>query len=135
MGGFRDHRQITTGTDDDLLKRMHRAGYRFVAAPRLSVLKFPSHFWRAYAADAAVPQQQWLASIETDAREVERLVLMQAVVGINSVGATTAFARAIRASARRFLRNVLDADDGLLAPLLRARQSRQNAARRKKRGL
>lgn len=133
-GGFRDHRQISRGTDDDLLARMHRAGDRFAHAPRLSVLKFPSHFWRAYAADAAVPQEQWLASIAKDPREVEREVLTQAIVGIRSVSATTAFFRALRASIRRVVRNYFD-DDGILAPLLRARQKFQAGARRKKRGL
>jgi glycosyltransferase involved in cell wall biosynthesis len=130
LGGFRDRRQLTKGTDDDLLARMHRAGYRFVAAPRLSVLKFPSHFWRAYAADAAVPQKQWLASIDADAREVERDVLTQAAPGMRSVSATGAFFRAVRRLMRRFLQ-----DNGLLAPLLRARQRRQVATFRKRRGL
>jgi glycosyltransferase involved in cell wall biosynthesis len=130
MGGFRDHRTITKGTDFDLLARMHRAGYRIAAAQRLSVLKFPSHLWRAYAADAAVPQEEWLASIETDAREVEQSILTQ-VDGTKAV----AFVRTLRASVRRFLRKFLDEDNRLLAPLLRARQRRQSAARRKKRGL
>lgn len=134
LGGFPDHRQITKGTDDELLARMHRAGYRFAAAQRLSVLKFPSHFWRAYAADAAVPQKRWLTSIEADAREVERTVLTQAVVAIRSVSATKAFLRALRVSVRRLIRNHLE-DNGLLAPLLRARRRRQSIAHRKRRGL
>ena len=134
LGGFRDHRQILQGTDDDLLARMHRAGDRFAHAPRLSVLKFPSHAWGAYAADAAVPQKQWLASIEADARDVERTVLTQAVVGIRSVSAAQAFVRALRATARRFIRKQLF-HDGILAPLFRVRHKRQLAEQRKKRGL
>jgi len=125
LGGFRDHRQISRGTDDDLLARMHRAGVRFAPANRLSVLKFPSHFWRAYAADAAVPQEQWLASISADPHKVEREVLTQAVVGGRPVSAFRAFIR-------RLVRNH---DDGILAPILRARQRFQAAGRRKRRGL
>lgn len=130
LGGFRDHRQISRGTDDDLLARMHRAGVRFAHAQRLSVLKFPSHFWRAYAADAAVPQEQWLASIEADAHETERRVLAEATIGTST---TTTFFGALRASARRFLRS--RPDDSLLAPLLRLRQKLQSARLRKRRGL
>jgi len=135
LGGFRDRGQITRGTDDDLLARLHRAGHRIAAAPRLSVLKFPSHFWRAYAADAAVPQEQWLTAIAADAREVERDVLTQAALGVRSVSATEAFFRALRASARRFLRNFLDKDNSLLRPFLRARQQRQSMTLKKRRGL
>ena len=135
LGGFRDRRQITRGPDDDLLARLHRAGHRIAAAPRLSVLKFPSHFWRAYTADATVPQEQWLASMKADAREVERDVLTRAVLGGQSVSATTTFFRALRGTARRFLRNFLDGDDSLLRPFLRARQQRQSMALKKKRGL
>jgi glycosyltransferase involved in cell wall biosynthesis len=134
LGGFRDHRTITKGTDDDLLARMFRARHRIVAAPRLSVLKFPSQYWQAYATNAAVPQEQWLARIEADASAVEREVLTQAVIAHRSPGATAAFARAVRAGARRFVRNVFD-DDGILAPLLRARYRRQFAARKRRRGL
>jgi glycosyltransferase involved in cell wall biosynthesis len=134
LGGFRDHRQITKGTDDDLLARIHRAKHRIAAAHRLSVLKFPSQFWRAYAAEASVPQEQWLASLVTNPYVVEREVLTQAVANIRTIGATAAFVRAVRAGGRRLVRNFLD-DDGILAPLLRARYRRQFAARKLRRGL
>jgi glycosyltransferase involved in cell wall biosynthesis len=134
LGGFRDHRQITQGTDFDLLARMHRAEFRIVAAPRLDVLKFPSQFWRAYAADAAVPQEEWLTSMIADAREVERELLTKAVIRTGEVGAKAAFVRLLRAAVRRLLRGVF-AEGGILAPLLRARYRRQFAARKTQRGL
>jgi glycosyltransferase involved in cell wall biosynthesis len=134
LGGFRDHREITQGTDFDLLARMHRAGHRIVAAPRLDVLKFPSQFWRAYAADAAVPQEEWLTSMLADAREVERELLTRAVIETREAGAKAAFVRLLRAAARRLLRGVFH-DGGVLAPLLRARYRRQFAARKVQRGL
>jgi glycosyltransferase involved in cell wall biosynthesis len=134
LGGFRDHRRITQGTDFDLLARLYRAGHRIAAAPRLNVLKFPSQFWRAYAADAAVPQEEFLAAIVADAREVERELLTRAVVGLRAVGATTAFVRALRAAVRRLFRGTIH-DGGILAPLLRARYRRQFAARKTQRGL
>jgi hypothetical protein len=134
MGGFRDHRTLTKGTDHDLLARLFRARHRIVFEPRLSVLKFPSQFWRAYAADAAVPQEDWLAAILKDASEVERKVLTDAVVSNRSLGTTEAFVRAIRGSASRILRRFFD-DDGILTPLLRARHRRQFAARKIRRGL
>lgn len=134
LGGFRDHRQITKGTDDDLLARLFRAGHRIAAAQRLSVLKFPSQFWRAYAANAAVPQQQWLAQIEADPREVERDILTRAIINARSLGATEAFTRAIRAAGRRVVRRFLD-DGSIFEPLLRARYQRQFAARKVRRGL
>jgi hypothetical protein len=134
LGGFRDHREITQGTDFDLLARLYRAGHRIVAAPRLSVLKFPSQFWRAYAADAAVPQEQYLAAIAADPREVEREILTRAVVSMRAVGATAAFLRAIRAAVRRLFRGAIH-DGGILAPWLRARYRKQFAARKVQRGL
>ncbi|HEV7768327.1 MAG TPA: glycosyltransferase family A protein [Thermoanaerobaculia bacterium] len=131
LGGFRDHRTTTKGTDHDLLARLFRARHRIVAVPRLTVLKFPSQFWRAYAADAAVPQEEWLAK---DPFEVERQVLTDAVVRNHSLGTTAAFFRAVRSSASRIVRRFFD-DDGILTPLLRARHRRQFEARKLRRGL
>jgi hypothetical protein len=138
LGGFRDHASISRGTDHDLLRRIARGGYRMAAAPRLSVLKFPSHWWHAYSQDAAVPQQEWILRITTDPHQVERELLSSAVVALTSKTPYAvpgpAFALAFRAGAR-WLGNTLERDRGFFASLMRARFRRHLGFMRRLRGL
>ncbi|MEK6374894.1 MAG: glycosyltransferase family A protein [Acidobacteriota bacterium] len=138
VGGFRDHQDLTVPTDLDLQRRLFRAGNRIVPAPRLSVLKFPSHQWRAYDAAAAVPQQSWIARLAADAEGVERELLTAAVVALVKAtphaGPRTAIALAFRATLR-WLRSLVDRDHGPFAPLLRARFRRWREVIRHRRGL
>lgn len=49
IGGWRAVEAVPRAVDDDVLLRLHQAGFRFAAVPRLSVVKFPSSlFPRAY---------------------------------------------------------------------------------------
>jgi hypothetical protein len=138
VGGFRDQATLSRGTDDDLFRRIERAGYRIDAVPRLSVLKFPSHWWGAYSAAAPVPQEQWLEAIAADAAEVERQVLTSAV---RALGSATPYATplraiklALRVAARGLLKR-LDTEKGIIGSTLRARFRYQRRVLRRRRGL
>lgn len=138
VGGFRDQATLSRGTDDDLFRRIERADYRIDAVPRLSVLKFPSHWWSAYSADAPVSQEQWLEKITTDAAEVERQILTSAVIALGSAAPYATPLRAIKLALRvaaRGLRNRLDTEKGIVASALRARFRYQRGVLRRRRGL
>ncbi len=138
VGGFRDHNRTTCGTDFDLLRRVSRGGYDIRCSPRLGALKFPSHWWRAYAAGAIVPQESWLDAIAADASSLERDVVTRALMA--SASATPhadparAWALAFDATGRWFL-NAADAERGPVAAGLRARFRRQRRTLRAARGL
>lgn len=138
LGGFRDHATISRGTDFDLTRRAAKAGYRLVSVPRLSVLKFPSHWWGAYAADAKVPQEEWLVAINNDAPAVERDLLTDGVLTLSFDAGETGLRRAVRLTLRaplRRLRNVLEGDRGLLHPLFRWFFKQQRRVLKRRRGL
>ena len=129
LGGFRDQDALSRGTDDDLFLRIARAGYDIQTAPRLSVLKFPSHWWRAYSSEVA-PQEQWLAAIGNDALQVEREVRV-------AVASTTSSSSPLRSTLRAMLRELRRRfeDRRVIAWILRARFRYQRRALRKLRGL
>lgn len=138
LGGFRDHATISRGTDFDLMRRAAKAGYRIVSVPRLSVLKFPSHWWAAYAADAAVPQEEWLTTINRDALGVERDLLTNGVLRLSFDAGETGLLRAVRLNLRartRRLRNILEGDRGLFHSLFRWLFKRQRRVFKRRRGL
>jgi GT2 family glycosyltransferase len=138
LGGFRDHATISRGTDFDLMRRAAKAGYRIVSVPRLSVLKFPSHWWGAYAANANTPQEQWLTAINNDAPAVERELLTNGVLRLSSDSAETGLLRAVRLNLRarlRRLRNTLERERGLLHSLFRWLFKQQRRVLKRRRGL
>lgn len=137
LGGFGDHRQAIRATDFDLLRRIALAGYNIVFTPRLSVLKFPSHWWRAYGAGAAVPQQEWIEQITRDPAAAEHKLLTGSIVAVKSATPNASPVRALSLAAGaggRWLLSRLERSR-LLAPLLRARLRRQIEVRRQLRGL
>jgi GT2 family glycosyltransferase len=138
LGGFRDHATISRGTDFDLTRRATKTGYRIVSVPRLSVLKFPSHWWGAYAADTAVPQEEWIAAMNKDAPGVEHDILTDGVLRLSLDAGETGLLRAVRLTLRarlRRLRNALDGDRGLLRSLFRWLFKQQRRVLKRRRGL
>ena len=127
LGGFRDADTISRGTDHDLLRRLERARFRIVDAPRISVVKFPSHWWRAYAADATTPQERWMERIEADPQDVER-ELNEWSAGLTWPTSPTW---------KRWLRRLADLleQNGLIASLQRTRFRKRRVALKAKRGL
>jgi len=68
------------GVDVGFQARAFLAGFRFAPTHNMSVLKFPSPWWRTYAADAAFPQADYLARMKDDAARLHREVLTALVL-------------------------------------------------------
>jgi glycosyltransferase involved in cell wall biosynthesis len=138
LGGFRDHSTLSRATDTDLMYRAVKAGHRIVCVPRLSVLKFPSHWWGAYAKEAMVPQEEWVAAISSDAPGVERDLLTQGVLKLSFDAGETGLLRAVGLELRgwmRRLRHKLEGDRGLVHALFRWRFAQQRRLLKRRRGL
>lgn len=131
---------LRTGVDAKWLARVHGAGHSIACHPRLSVLKFPSRAWGAYAAGAPKPQPQFLARMRADPVECERYVLTQIAVAAarhwaSSPTAARALSDAFAQIARRSV-HIYGPDRWPLRSLLRARfQARYRGKDRRARGL
>lgn len=79
-GRWRNPDTLGEGVDTDLLRRAALAGARFAFEPRLSVLKFPSTFFRPYAPTGDPPEAPLLADMQQDPLALERRVLTDLVV-------------------------------------------------------
>jgi glycosyltransferase involved in cell wall biosynthesis len=83
-GGWRDYRELETDPDTEVWTRLHAAGARMEAVPRLTVVKFPAATRRdVYREKPCHEQSAWLARIEQedDFEPVELgRALMQAMV-------------------------------------------------------
>lgn len=67
IGPWRDFRELYHAPEADLLQRAHKAGFRFVHVPRLTVLKFPAALRRdVYARRPSHEQAAWLQRIRTE---------------------------------------------------------------------
>lgn len=138
-GWWADPLKISDNVDNDYLRRVHRAGKRIELRRQLSVLKFPSAWWKSYAPDSAHPQGSYLTSLRSDPEETQRRILLESVtvwtrhLGVG-VPVRQAFGQALRVLAHR----VIDAygrERWPLAGLLRRRHQRQRLHRRRQRGL
>jgi hypothetical protein len=81
-GPWSDPSRLWRGVDEDFSSRAFAAGKKMEFLPQLGVLKFPSPSWRVYSQSAPRPQGTWLDSLRENPREVERTVLLQAVVSL-----------------------------------------------------
>ena len=138
-GWWADHLKISDNVDNDYLRRVYVAGKRIELCRQLSVVKFPSAWWKSYSADGDHPQESYLASLRKDPEATQRRILLESVtvwtrhLGVG-VSARQAFAHALRVLAHR----VIDAygrERWPLAFLLRRRHQRQRLRRRRQRGL
>lgn len=117
IGEWTSPGSASCGVDLDYARRMLAAGCRFTFAPRLSVLKFPSAWFRSYAPDGSRPQASFLARMQADACSLEHDVLTdlarllardQATPG-SRPGSDLAYLRqALRVVAKRRVRDRLD---------------------------
>lgn len=76
-GPWADPGELGTGVDMDYLRRIHRAGKKIAFLEQLSVLKFPSAYWRMYALTAEPPQLPYLRALEESPGELHRRLLLQ----------------------------------------------------------
>jgi len=77
VGWWAPPERASCGVDLDYGRRMFAAQRRFSAANRLSVLKFPSPWFRAYATDAIRPQEGYLRRMLENAPDLEHDILTQ----------------------------------------------------------
>jgi glycosyltransferase involved in cell wall biosynthesis len=75
VGGWQDPDQLPSPVDMDLLQRFVASGARISHSPRLSVLKWPSAFWRSYADDAQRPQIAIAGALAVDPRALAERIL------------------------------------------------------------
>ncbi len=72
VGPWQAHDDLGRPVDVDVLDRLAAAGTRIACVDRLTTIKFPSAWWRAYAPDAPRPQ---VGMAETLARDPDGLCL------------------------------------------------------------
>jgi len=105
IGNWRDPATLGCGVDLDFQRRVALAGFACRESPRISVLKFPSSWWRNYAAGQSHPQPDYLNRIASDPEAVERDLLRNLVVlyarGENGAQPMVELRRAVSALLRR----------------------------------
>ena len=138
-GWWADHLKISDNVDNDYLRRVYQAGKRIELCRQLSVVKFPSAWWKSYSADGDHPQESYLASLRKDPEATQRHILLESVtvwtrhLGVG-VPARQALGQALRVLAHRVI-NAYGRERWPLAALLRRRHQRQRRHRRRQRGL
>jgi glycosyltransferase involved in cell wall biosynthesis len=107
-GWWGDSKQLSRPVDDDFMRRVYHAGKRIECCPQLSVLKFPSVYWRAYDPHSAHPQERFWRAMQDDLQTFHRQVFCDSFLALAqarslnpSVG--KAFAYAFRLLGRRLV--------------------------------
>jgi glycosyltransferase involved in cell wall biosynthesis len=147
VGNWRDPHELSLGIDADLLQRFAAAA-TIVCSPRVSVLKWPSQWWRAYASDAVRPQVAVAAELARDPQALSDRVLQDIALSLareawegrarTSGGEWRQAAAHATAGTRLLVREALDwwgSDRWPVAPVLRWRYQRILRSRRALRGL
>lgn len=80
VGSWRDPNKLPWAVDFDLLMRMSKAGLTMAFVPQLSVLKFPSPWFRAYARQGTPTQQHWWEALQKDPQQVEYAILKSTAI-------------------------------------------------------
>ena len=80
VGHWRDPATLSCGVDLDFQRRAALAGVAFHEVSRISVLKFPSSWWRNYAPGQVHPQPEFVRRLEDEPTALER-ELLESVVG------------------------------------------------------
>jgi glycosyltransferase involved in cell wall biosynthesis len=75
---WRDPNQLAIGVDTDFLLRFTRANQTVSQSGRLSVLKYPSPWWRLYKKTKDFPQQLAWQEIQQNALHFEHKILIEA---------------------------------------------------------
>jgi hypothetical protein len=83
LGGWRDPRGLRWPVDFDVTQRLHQAGRRIEFVPALSVLKFPSSWWRMYSRTGEPPQAPFFRNMQTNPDELHRQTLFELSVALS----------------------------------------------------
>ena len=76
-GGWQDPQGQISAVDSLFQRRAFRAGHRFAASGQLSVLKFPSTWWRAYSLKRGHPQPAYMDQMEQDPVQLHQQLLTE----------------------------------------------------------
>jgi glycosyltransferase involved in cell wall biosynthesis len=140
IGPWGDPDRLPIPVDLEFLSRAARRGARIGFLPRLTVLKWPSPWWRSYSGSWDLPQHAAFAALERDSRALE-------VATLESLALAGAEARRggddppgviVRDAARALLRTAVETwgrERWPLRPFFVRRIRRQRRAIRAKRGL
>jgi glycosyltransferase involved in cell wall biosynthesis len=71
---------LIEGTDFVFQRRMYLAGFRFAGTGQVSVIKFPSPFWRVYAGTGHFPQLDYLEKMRRSHSDLHASLLTQMAV-------------------------------------------------------
>jgi hypothetical protein len=138
IGGWRDPSLPGCGVDLDFQRRTALAGYRFGESPRLSVLKFPSSWWRNYLPGQIHPQPDFLRRIQADPAALERDLLQETMVRLvreeNGAQVTPVLHRLVTAMLRR-MADGYGRDRWPMSTFMHWRQQRFRKRDRPQRGL
>ena len=137
-GNWRDAALPGCGVDLDFQRRVALAGFRCLAIPRVSVIKFPSAWWRNYAPGERRPQPNFLHRIEADPLAVERELLQGVVVAYVREDNGAQPLPALRKAVQALLRRCADGygrDRWPMSSILHWRQQRFRRRDRPRRGL
>jgi len=138
VGAWRSPSELAYGIDFDYQRRSALAGCRFAHAQRLSVLKFPSGWWRNYDHTRPHPQAGYLERIVAAPLDVERDLLGELVQGYARDANGARAGRSLRAAVQAFSRRVADGygrDRWPMSAILFWRQQRFIRRNRPRRGL
>ncbi|MCW3059070.1 MAG: hypothetical protein JWQ02_891 [Capsulimonas sp.] len=83
IGEWADPATLTRAIDVEYIGRAHQAGLKVRHLPELSVLKWPSPWWRMYALDTEYPQAEFAALLREDPRAAYDAVMRLAAVRLS----------------------------------------------------
>lgn len=138
IGNWRDPATLGCGVDLDFQRRVSLAGFSCHEAPRISVLKFPSSWWRNYAPAQAHPQPDYLRRIEQEPLALERELLQNLVVRFAREENAARPMSEVRRAASALLRRIADGygrDRWPMSTFMFWRQQRFRRRDRPQRGL
>lgn len=102
-GGWGDHLKLPRGVDKDFLRRAYLAGKKILYYPSLSLLKFPSAYWRTYAPGSPPPQSGHIDLMKSDPANLEHRILMEAAT---LLACRSNLRIPVRRAGREFLRSL-----------------------------
>jgi len=71
---------LIEGVDFVFQRRAYLSGFRFAGTGQLSVIKFPSPFWRVYVRSSQFPQQDYLEKMQRSPRDLHTTLLTEIAV-------------------------------------------------------
>ncbi|MFC1791524.1 glycosyltransferase family 2 protein [Gemmatimonadota bacterium] len=138
-GNWGDHLKLGRGVDHEFLGRIHRAGGEIRFCPQLSLLKFPSKFWRSYAPCSEPPQMGFRDSMMAHPTDLQHDLLFEAAtMSARHASARVPVGEALLQLMRSVLRATAEVGGRDLGPLGRLwvwRFQRMRRKRRRDRGL